>query len=303
MKNMAASVRARLLNRSRATGESFQNLLVRYGIERVLARLVDSDHSERFILKGAMLFYTWTGESHRPTSDLDLLGFGSNEPRELAEVFRAVLAGDVGDGLLFDTDGIDAARIREDNPYQGVRVSGRAYLGSALIPLQIDVGYGDSVTPEPEMIAFPTLLDDHAPPLLRAYRRETVVAEKFEAMVSLGLINTRMKDFFDIYVLARDFAFDGPLLAHAIRQTFDRRGTTLPTTAPVAWRSEFYDDAQKSQQWQAFLKKSRIEAPPLPDVALAIQAFLQPLLTDAGSDSSLQWPPGGPWKNHENDHV
>ncbi len=282
-KNISASVRQRLLNRSKASGENFNSLLLRYGIERLLYRISQSEHVDDFILKGASLFYVWTGEIYRPTKDVDMLRFGPTDPDLLAKIIASCVTNEdiEEDGLVFDVDTIDAQTIREAELYAGVRVKLKAYLGKAVIPLQLDVGTGDSVTPDAEMIAYPSLLDDMPPAHLRAYRFETAIAEKCEAMVKLGMTNTRLKDFYDVFVLARDQTFHGETLMTSVRDTFARRKTALPEQLPVAWTPEFSQDEQKLAQWSAFLKKSKLEAPDLPEVIEVISAFLMPICSAA----------------------
>ena len=229
--NKAASVRQKLLNRSREKGEDFQVLLNRYALERFLYRLSCSAHRDRFVLKGALLFVLWEGDLHRMTRDLDLLGYGSHAVGDLVQVVREVFEAEVEeDGLIFFTDQVGGALIREDQAYEGVRVIVPGRLGSARVRLQIDVGFGDAVTPGPVESTLPTLLDAPAP-VLRTYPKETVVAEKLQAMVVLGIANSRMKDFYDIAHLAGHFAFDGSLLSEAIRATFERRRTSIPATS------------------------------------------------------------------------
>ena len=225
--NRAASVRQKLLNLARERGEEFQFVLTRYAIERVLYRLSRSAHADRFVLKGAMLFELWTGQTHRSTLDVDLLSEVSNDVDRLLAVFREVVAAEVeDDGLVIDPASVRGEQIREDQHYQGVRLTATATLAGARIPLQIDIGFGDAVVPGPQQAEYPTLLDS-SPPRLWVYPKETVVAEKFEAMVSLGIANSRMKDFYDLYVLSERFDFDGDLLARAIAATFARRRTAL----------------------------------------------------------------------------
>ena len=297
-KNMAASVRQRLLNRSRDTGERFNNLLIRYGIERLLYRIAVSEHAEAFVLKGANLFYAWTGELHRPTKDLDMLRFGSTEPQLLIYIITSCVTAPVeaDDGLVFHVDTIEARPIREDEIYGGVRITLLAMLGTARISLQLDVGTGDAVTPAAEWIEYPSLLDMPAPQL-RAYRLETAIAEKCEAMVKLGMVNTRMKDFYDVYVLARDFEFEGAVavLAHALRDTFARRQTEIPDKTPVAWTEAFSGDPQKQKQWGAFLRKSGLESEALEEVVERIRQFLEPMCEAARHN----WEVVGQWDGHE----
>jgi hypothetical protein len=275
-------------------------VLTRYVIERLLYRLSRSEHASQFVLKGAMLFRLWADQPHRPTRDLDLLGKGEPSPELLAQVFRDVCGVSVeDDGLTFDPDSVTAGRIREDQEYEGVRVECRAHLGQARINLQVDVGFGDAVSPRPSEITYPVLLDFPAP-VLRAYPRQAVVAEKFQAMVALGLGNSRMKDFFDLWVLARGFAFDGPSLAGAIRATFRRRRTILPAEPPLALTPAFGTDAAKTRQWAAFLKRSKLDASGagLEEVCAFLNGFLMPptLALAAGEEWTKDWPPGGPWR-------
>ncbi len=224
-RDIAASVRQRLLNLSRDRKEEFQAVLTRYGLERLTYRLARSPHGDEFVLKGAMLFTLWTGEPHRATWDLDLLGRGTIEVARLAKVFREVCEVAVDDdGLSFDGKGVRGERIREDLEYEGVRIHLGARLGVARIAIQVDIGFGDAVTPRPQKVTYPALLDFPAAEL-KAYPREPVVAEKFQAMVVLGMGNSRMKDFYDVWALARGFNFDGETLCTSIRATFDRRRT------------------------------------------------------------------------------
>ena len=230
-RDIAASVRQRLLNLSRDRKEEFQAVLTRYGLERLTYRLARSPHGDEFVLKGAMLFTLWTGEPHRATWDLDLLGRGTIEVARLAKVFREVCEVAVDDdGLSFDGKGVRGERIREDLEYEGVRIHLGARLGVARIAIQVDIGFGDAVTPRPQKVTYPALLDFPAAEL-KAYPREPVVAEKFQAMVELGMANTRLKDFFDLWAIANTFEFDGETLAEAFARTFDRRDTALPTSA------------------------------------------------------------------------
>ena len=244
-KDIGASVRSRLLRLAREQGEDFQLVLIRYANERLLSRLASSRHAQRFVLKGAALFTLWAGKPHRTTRDLDLLGFGEPGVDHVRQVFTEVLALEVpDDGVRFDLATLDVGLIREEQEYGGVRVEVVARITNAQVRLQVNVGFGDVITPEAAVVAFPPLLDFPAP-RLRAYPRETVVAEKIEAMVHLGMANSRMKDFYDVALLARRFDFDGELLTRAIRATFERRKTPLPSTTPVALTTAFTEDATK----------------------------------------------------------
>ena len=243
-RNLPASVRIRLLDRARKAGEDFQLLLTHFVIERLLYRLSQSDWRDEFVLKGAMLFRVWTDKVHRPTRDVDLLGRGDHSVSHVRQVFQNVCALAVeDDGLVFDADSVTAERIKEDQDYEGVRVHCRVRLENAEIVLQIDIGFGDAVTPRSTRITYPAMLEFPAPDL-SAYPRQTVVAEKFQAMVALGIANSRMKDFYDLWVLARTFEFDGPTLSRAIQATFRRRKTDVPATPPLALTAAFATDAQ-----------------------------------------------------------
>lgn len=297
--NVAHSIRERLLNLAKARNEEFQNFLMRYALERWLYRLSLTEHRERFVLKGAMLFAVWSDEPHRPTQDLDLLGLGSASISELEIVFREICAAPAGeDGLLFQAESVRGRTIREENIYDGVRLNLKAMLGKARIPLQIDVGFGDAITPPPELILYPVTLDLPAP-RLHAYRRETVIAEKFNAMVELEMRNTRLKDFYDLWALAGAYEFDGETLSEAIRATFTRRRTLLPTEPPIALTAEFAIAPVKQNQWRAFVRRGKLRAgdASLEEVCALLREFLMPAVEslNAGSHFNLRWKAGGPW--------
>jgi hypothetical protein len=299
--NLAASVKQRLLNRARSRKEDFNLLLTRYALERVLYRISQSPHRNAFVLKGALLFDLWTEQTHRPTRDADFLSLGDNNPERLQRIFQEICVLPVqDDGLRFDPESVRVGRIKEDEDYEGLRVTFIGYLEAARIPVQIDIGFGDVITPEPIETAFPTLLDWPAP-VLRTYPRETVIAEKFEAVVKLGMVNTRMKDFHDLRALSALFTFESQKLSEAIRRTFERRKTPLPLEAlPAALTAEFFDDRIKNAQWNAFLSKNKlyIEPSPLSEVAATIRRFVMPVLpsADGSAPEPLLWPPGGPWR-------
>lgn len=278
--NMAASVRARLLNHARGHGQTFDLVLTRYALERLLYRLSRSPAAHRFVLKGAMLMMTWFEAPHRGTRDLDLLGFGDPNPDALVEVFRQVMAAPEADGLVFDVEGLRAEPIREDVEYGGVRLRTSAALAGARIAIMIDVGFGDAIEPGAELIDYPVLLDQPAP-RLRAYARETVVAEKFQAMAVLGRANSRMKDFYDIWVLARSYDFDGERLARAIAATFERRGMAIPAEPPDALTPAFAADAAKQAQWRAFIEDLEPAPATLDVVVEDLRTFLMPHATRA----------------------
>ena len=300
-RNIAASVRQRLLNASRARREDFQVTLTRYALERLLYRLSKSAHRDQFIIKGAMLFSVWNEVPHRPTRDLDLLSFGSNDISRLEGMFREIVNIEVEpDGLEFFTESVRGGRIKEDQEYEGVRLSIQVRLEQARLSLQIDIGFGDAITPAPEEIDYPTLLAGLPAPRLRAYSRYSVVAEKFQAMVMLGIANTRMKDFFDIWTLARSFDYDGGILCQAMKMTFERRETEIPSTAPLALTPEFYEDRAKQSQWDAFLRRSQLAAQSttLSEVAAVLRDFLLPptLAVVEGKSFDVRWISTAGWQ-------
>ena len=300
MKNISHSVKERLRNVAEDAKENFQFVLTRYAIERLLFRLAQSPHRDSFILKGAILFQVWTGTIHRATKDLDLLGYGENSTERIKDVFRDVcrLAVD-DDGLTFNTESMRVERIKEDDNYEGVRLHFDALLERARIRLQVDIGFGDAITPAAVEAEYPTLLNFTAP-RLRVYPKETVVAEKFHAMVSLGIANSRLKDFYDVWTLAKNFAFEGSLLSRAIAATFKRRHTEIPRTTPLALTVEFATDQSKAKQWQAFLSRSKLASrqSDFGEVVALLQKFLWPptevLLS--GSKPPEIWSPSGPWQ-------
>jgi len=296
-RNTAASVRARLLNRARETQQDFNLILTRYALERLLYRLSVSPYAEQFLLKGALLFDLWFDIPHRPTRDADFLGFGSAELPHLESLFKAVSAINTDDGVIFQPDTVQAAEIRKDANYAGVRVTLIGLIDGARCPIQIDIGFGDAVTPEPEAVQYPVMLPEFEAPKLRVYPRYTVVAEKLEALASLGIANSRMKDYFDLWVMSRYSNFDGDTLRRAIRATFDRRNTTLPPEAPFGLSDDFARDVQKQVQWQAFLGKNKLQALSLEDVVAMLRDFLLPVISAAksGNDYPKYWSAGGPW--------
>lgn len=279
-------------------GEDFQLLLTRYANERFLYRLAQSPHSGQFVLKGAALFTVWTGAPHRATRDLDLLGSGDPSEARLRTIFLELMQARLeDDGVEFDARSLEVGPIREDQIYGGIRALVTARIATAQIRLQIDVGFGDAITPAPIEVAFPHLLDFPAP-RLHVYPRETVVAEKLEAMVQLGLANSRMKDFYDLVILSRLFEFDGDLLVRAIRATFERRGTPLPVGLPVALTAAFGDDPAKQTQWRAFMRKADAhEVESLVAAIAATTAFVREPVAAAATSAGFRsrWVPRGPW--------
>ena len=295
-KNIPASVRQRLLNRAKNDKRPFNELLQYYAMERFLYRLSQSAHADRFILKGALMLRAWRSPEFRPTMDIDMLGKTSNEETSIVAQIREVMAVDVEpDGLTFDPDSIQSERITEDADYEGIRVRFRGTLDSARVNMQVDIGFGDIIYPGPEESDLPTMLDSPAPRLL-CYSRESAIAEKFEAMVKLGVLNSRMKDFYDIWLLSRQFDFDGVKLAEAIRLTFQRRGTALPAKVE-AFEQTFVE--AKQVQWVAFLKRLQQGYAPesFKDVVIALENFLVPItsLLSQGNLKPMSWTASGPW--------
>lgn len=276
--NLAASVRQRLLNLTPTGSDEFQVMLTRYGAERLLYRLSQSTVRDDFVLKGAALFTVWYGAPHRRTRDTDLLGRGENTPDRLIAVFRDLCTISViDDGLLFDPDSVHAMILSGGEEYEGVRITMSAMLDRARIPLQIDIGFGDAVTPGPQVTTVPTLLDFPAPTLL-AYPMETVIAEKFQAIVEHGMANTRLKDYYDLWILSTHHRFDGAVLAAAIDATFTRRRTQVPVDHPMGLTDTYALDPQVIRIWEAFLKRAKITdaLPPLAGVVEHLRVFLIP---------------------------
>lgn len=295
--NVAASVRARLLDLARRQGVEFQLMLSQFATERFLYRLGASSHAERFVLKGAALFRLWSDEQLRATWDLDLLGRGPSTVTDVAAVVRDLCGIRADDGIEFDPDSVAGEEIRLPDEYSGVRVRLEARLAEARIPVQVDVGFGDAVVPPPKREVYPTLLD-HDPPRILAYSRDAVVAEKLEAAVSLGVANSRMKDFYDLHRLASSATFAGPTLVKAIRATFRRRQTPFPDGEPLVLSTKFLAAPEREVQWRAFLRRGRLEAPPdASELAEDLRGFLLPVLAAAcrGGEFEARWSPRGPW--------
>jgi predicted nucleotidyltransferase component of viral defense system len=298
-KNYAASVRQRLLNYARSSNQDFIFVLRAFAMERLLYRLSRSSYVDNFVLKGAMLFKLWTGDFYRPTRDIDVLAFKSESIVSLKGIFQEISRlSFLEDGLNYLPDTVKVHEIREEQQYGGLRVTLTAMLGSAEIKLQVDCGFGDAITPDPILTDFPTLLDFPAPQL-HTYPKETVVAEKFEAIIRLGMANSRMKDFYDIWVLASDFPFSGQTITSAIQNTFNRRKTPWPTGAPEALQPSFIQNPLKQTQWQAFVRKTnfvKVEK----DFGKTIDfvgSFLLPPVEYILKTKSfkMNWPAGGPW--------
>jgi predicted nucleotidyltransferase component of viral defense system len=298
--NLQASVTQRLRNIAREKQASFEVILRRYAIERLLYRITQSPERNRFVLKGAMLYTAWVADPFRPTQDLDLLGLGDDAAPAMAEAFRAICQQKVpDDGVTFDTASIRADAIRGNQEYGGVRVRMTAHLGNVRIPEHIDIGFGDAVTPGIVELTFPALLDAPAPQL-RAYPKETVIAEKFEAIVALGQANSRMKDYYDLVALSRLFDFDGAVVRNAIAATFERRGTALPARRPPGLAKAFARDRQKVVQWTAFVQREPLLLSPgdLVEVVQEVGLFVMGpgKAARAGKPFTHKLRAGGPWR-------
>jgi hypothetical protein len=257
--NLAASIRQRLLNRARQEQVPFDAVLNRFGRERLLYRIGISEYRQKFLLKGAMLFALWYDMPHRPTRDMDLLGFGPGELFVLQRVFREISQQQVEDGLRF-SETVQAEEIRKEAGYAGARVILNATLEHARIPLQVDIGFGDAVTPAAEEVEYPVLLEDLSPPRLGAYPVYTVIAEKLEAIVQLGMLNSRLKDYFDLQA---------------------GRSTPLPQQVPLGLSAEYGEDPGKQEQWRAFLRRNELTGTDLPEVVTLLREALVPVLIDA----------------------
>ncbi len=259
-KNLAKSIRDRLLNYAKQQGDNFNTVMTQYVLQRLLYRLSISEYSDRFLLKGAWLFVIWNNALHRPTKDVDLLGYGNNDLDELLATFKSIasLSTNEPDGVVFALESFRSVQINEGDFYQGVRITGLAKLDAANVSFQVDVGFGDVVTPTAEVACLPSLLD-MAEPKLRVYPVYTVIAEKFQAMVMLGLTNSRMKDFYDIGVIAHTMPLDGETLAQAVKATFERRETEVSIERLYVFSDEFKQDKDKQTQWDAFLNKNNLD--------------------------------------------
>jgi predicted nucleotidyltransferase component of viral defense system len=287
--NVAASVRQRLLNLAYESGRPFNEILQFYAMERFLYRLSVSEHKKKLILKGALMLVAWQAPSSRPTTDIDFLGKFSNSPEIIMLMVQDICETSVeDDGIVFNTDSISAESIDEDADYRGIRVRFTGKLDTARVVMQLDIGFGDILIPKAEMLKYPTLLN-MPQPILKSYSRESSVAEKLEAMVKLGVANSRMKDFYDTWYLSHWFEFDGSILANAILATFKRRGTPL-IDLPAVFTSDFTGNTQKQIQWKAFIEKNRLKDAPLTinEVVGEIQSFISPILTALIKKSQVQ---------------
>ena len=297
-KNISASIRQRLLTKARETNRPFSELLQYFEMERFLYRLSKSSYADHFILKGALMLTVWEAPLTRPTMDIDFLGRIENSVETLVKVTMEICQQEVEpDGIAFDVTEVEGERIAEDADYEGIRIRFRGSLDTARFVIQLDIGFGDIIVPLAELMNYPTILDLPAPQL-RGYSKETTIAEKFEAMVKLGILNSRMKDFFDIWLMSRHFDFDGNILAEAITKTFSARGTKI-LAEPLALTDAFAENAAKATQWRGFVRRNRLSEAPkdLSEVIVSIGVFLKPILESlaAGHVFKSIWKTPGPW--------
>jgi len=297
-KNIAASVHQRLLNKAKESNRPFNEILQYYTIERFIYRLSNSPHAEKFILKGALMFIVWNTSLSRPTKDIDLLGRINNSVEDIVTAVKDVCAQDVeSDGISFNTDTISAMRITEDTDYKGMRVRVQGTLGTIRLFLQIDIGFGDVIVPKASKIVYPTILDFPAPKL-KGYSMESTIAEKFQAMVKLGILNSRMKDFYDIWLLSKQFDYKGRMLSTAIQKTFENRKTEIPIESAI-FKDSFNYDRMKEAQWKAFVKKTKLDNAPetFVEAIAAVKAFIIPIIAALVDGKIFQktWIAPGPW--------
>lgn len=298
LKNPAASIRARLLDHAKQHGDDYQRVLTRYAIERLLYRLSQTEAAEHYVLKGAMLFVTWPEHVFRPTGDLDLLGQGDPDPAVIAALFARICEiKAVDDGVIFDPASLKVEAVREANKYQGVQLSLRGELAKAIIPVQVDIGFGDHVYPPPKRQSFPSLLPNLPTAEILMYPPETVVAEKFEAMIRFGEVNGRIKDFHDMWVTTRTFPFDLPSLLEAVSGTLRRRETAFPTEMPMGLTEAFAKVAEERGLWSGFLRRNppTLQPPPFADVQGELRQFFGPVIASLALPEAARgrWDPDG----------
>lgn len=299
-RNLSQSIRSKLLQHSKQKKVDFNNEVTRYALDRFLYRLSQSEYKNKFVLKGATLFKVWNGELHRPTKDLDLLGFGESDLPEIEKQIKAVCEIEGEDGIDLDPQSVRGETIKEEQEYEGVRVYINYTLANNTGKIQLDIGFGDAITPEPLEREIPTDLDLNLPlPSLRIYPLETVVAEKFQAMVSLGISNSRMKDFYDILFISRKFEFKGQLLKKAIEATFKRRQTFISEEIPFAFSQEFTQDSKRQKAWQAFLNRNQLGVgkEKFSDIVEELKHFLIPPYLAISSHEVFEktWSPDSKW--------
>ena len=299
VKNLPASVHQRLLNKAKESSRPFNELLQYFAIERFIYRLSKSPYADRFILKGALMLSVWCGPASRPTMDIDLLGKIDNRLEVISAAIKDACLMDVeADGISFNAETVEAVRITEDAEYEGVRIRVHGSLGNARVSVQIDIGFGDVIVPSPSKVSYPAILDFPAPEL-EGYTMESSIAEKFQAMVKLGVLNSRMKDFYDIWILSRSFDFKGEVLAEAVEKTFANRNTSITLNATV-FDPSFGMDRDKNIQWQGFLRKTKLIDTPgsFEEVITVVKLFLEPLVTSIFERRAFNsiWTAPGPWR-------
>lgn len=298
IKDPASSIRARLLAHAKTNGDDFQRVLTRYAIERLLFRLSQTEAVERYVLKGAMLFVTWPRHVLRPTGDLDLLGRGDPAPEVLKELFTRICQVELADdGILFDATTLKVEEVREADKYQGARLSLNAGLAGAVITVLIDIGFGDNVYPPPKQETFPSLLSGLPEANILMYPPETVIAEKFEAMIRFGETNGRIKDFYDVWVTTRTFPFDLGSVVEAVGGTLRRRETVMPTDMPVGLTDAFAAIAEERGLWTGFLRRSppAMEPPPFRQLQDELRSFFRPIIASLSVPEGARghWDPDG----------
>jgi hypothetical protein len=298
--NTAASVHQRIINLARVQNSEANLLFTRYGLERFLYRLSQSPHADSFVLKGAMLFFVWTGTASRPTRDLALLAHFPPDAGEIRRVFHDICLTKVDDdGLRFETPAMEIEATQGLRLFGGFRVNIPASLGKVRLQIRIDLGFGDVVTPVPKRITYPTLLDLPAP-RLAAYHMETVIAEKTEAIVKLGATNTRTKDYFDLLALSRNFPFKGSNPVSSLAATFHARNTPIPMDDPPGLADDFATDGASSTRWHSFLRRNSLaDEATWPEALTAVRTFVLPPLRAVGQAKEFkhEWPIGGPWRS------
>jgi hypothetical protein len=297
--NIAASVHQLLLNKAKESSRPFNELLQYFAVERFIYRLSNSPHADQFILKGALMFSVWCGPASRPTMDIDLLGKIDNQLGTIIAAMKDACLTDVEpDGMFFNADTVDAVRITEDAEYEGVRVRVRGSLGKARVSIQIDIGFGDVIIPNADSVPYPVILDFPTPDL-KGYTMESTIAEKFQAMIKLGVLNSRMKDFYDIWLLSRTFDFKGELLGEAIEKTFEKRNTPVNLEAAL-FDSSFGVDKEKDVQWRGFIRKAKLTGAPetFEEIVSAVKRFLEPLAASIAERKAFNriWTASGPWR-------
>lgn len=281
IKNLSASIRTRLLALAKSQGVDFNQILVRFAMERLLYRLSLSAHADRFVLKGALLFNLWYDMPYRTTRDIDLLGFGSNELQAMAETFRDIASIIVADGIVFDPATISVTDIRKEANYAGVRVLVNAEINNAHCKTQVDIGFGDAVTPKPIQAVYPVLLEDLPAPLLQMYPIYTVIAEKLHAIALLGMTNSRLKDYLDLWILLKYEIIDELIMTRAVATTFFKRGMLIPSELPIGLTDEFAIEPSHQAMWVAFLKKNKLAMVPLMEVVQYLSVRFKPVLLQA----------------------